>query len=141
MSEKTQQKRASDRATVRTVDAVLHVDRRAPADRRGTASSSDRRKKQIPVAFERRSGTDRRGVERRRQVDPTTCELDYTGEEVEFMRTMDVYKRLSGRQFPTWTEVLEVLHSMGYRKIAEPGPLPGQPGHINRRQQAMSQSS
>jgi hypothetical protein len=141
MSDKTQQKRASDRASDRATEAVLHVDRRAPADRRGTASASDRRKKNIPVAFERRTGSDRRGVERRRQVDPTTCELDYTGEEVEFMRTMDVYKRLSGRQFPTWTEVLEVLHSMGYRKIAEPTPLPGQPGHVNRRQQAMNQSS
>ena len=103
---------------------------------------NDRRQRNIPVAVERRSGKDRRQLgERRRQVDPTTCELDYTGEEVEFMRTMDIYKRLSGRQFPTWTEVLEVLHSMGYRKIAEPTALPGQPGHINRRQQALNQSS
>ncbi len=149
MSEKNQQRRASDRATDRASDRtsadratepVLHVDRRAAADRRNI-TPTDRRKKHIPVAFERRTGSERRGVERRRQVDPTTCELDYTGEEVEFMRTMDVYKRLSGRQFPTWTEVLEVLHSMGYRKIAEPTAMPGQPGHINRRQQALNQSS
>lgn len=131
MSEKTQNKRASDRTAT---EAVLSVDRRAPAERRGTASN-DRRKKQIPVAFERRSGTDRR-TERRRQVDPTTCERDYSLEEVEFMSNMDLYKRLAGRQFPTWTEVLEVLHAMGYRKVAEPTPLPGQPGHINRRQSA-----
>lgn len=131
MSDKMQNRRAADQ--------IVNVDRRATVDRRGSGSS-DRRKKQIPVAFERRTGTDRRSVERRRQVDPTTCERDYSGEEVEFMSNMDLYKRLAGRQFPTWSEVLEVLHAMGYRKVAEPTPLPGQPGHISRRQQA-SQSS
>lgn len=59
-------------------------------------------------------------VERRRQIDPTTCERDYGEAEVEFMAAMDNYKRRSGRQFPTWSEVLEVLHSLGYRKVAEP---------------------
>lgn len=64
--------------------------------------------------------TDRRRQERRRQIDPTTCERDYSGNEVEFMRAMDAYKRKSGRPFPTWSEVLEVLISLGYRKVAEP---------------------
>ena len=63
---------------------------------------------------------ERRKVERRRQIDPTTCERDYSGDEVAFMRAMDDYKRRSGRQFPTWSEVLEVLKDMGYRKIADP---------------------
>jgi hypothetical protein len=62
--------------------------------------------------------TDRRKVERRRQIDPTTCERDYTVEQVEFMKAMDLYKRRSGRQFPTWSEVLEVLQNLGYRKVA-----------------------
>jgi hypothetical protein len=128
-------RRASDQERAE-VDPVLHVDRRAMVDRR---HSNDRRKKTIPVAFERRSGVDRRHVERRRQVDPTTCERDYTNDEIEFMRAMDNYKRLSGRQFPTWSEVLEVLHSMGYRRVAELMPLPGQPGSITRRQQQEEQ--
>ena len=55
-------------------------------------------------------------VERRRQIDPTTCERDYTADEIEFMRAMDEYKRTSGRQFPTWSEVLEVVRSMGYKR-------------------------
>ena len=63
---------------------------------------------------------DRRKQERRRQIDPTTCERDYSINEVEFMRAMDKYKRKSGRPFPTWSEVLEVLMSLGYRKVAEP---------------------
>lgn len=59
-------------------------------------------------------------VDRRKQVDPTTCERDYRDDEVEFMRAMDDYKRLSGRPFPTWSEVLEVVISLGYRKVEEP---------------------
>lgn len=58
--------------------------------------------------------------DRRRQIDPTTCERDYSGAEVEFMRAMDDYKRKSGRPFPTWSEVLEVMLSLGYRKVADP---------------------
>ncbi len=38
----------------------------------------------------------------------------------EFMKAMDDYKRKSGRQFPTWSEVLEVIRSLGYRPVAEP---------------------
>ena len=65
--------------------------------------------------------SDRRNKQdRRRQIDPTTCERDYSGGEVEFMRAMDDYKRKSGRPFPTWSEVLEVLMSLGYRKVADP---------------------
>ena len=91
-------------------------------DRRG----NDRRKRQIPVAIERRSGKDRRDQgERRRQIDPTTCERDYNNEEIEFMKAMDQYKRDNRRPFPTWSEVLEVLRALGYRKVAEPSIMPG----------------
>ncbi len=86
----------------------------------------DRRKRSIPVAVDRRSGTDRRQQgERRRQIDPTTCERDYSEEEIEFMKAMDQYKRDNRRPFPTWSEVLEVLYALGYRKVAEQSALPG----------------
>lgn len=65
----------------------------------------------------------REKVERRRQIDPTTCERDYSQDEVEFMNAMNDYKRRSGRQFPTWSEVLEVLRAMGYRRVEEPVEL------------------
>lgn len=54
---------------------------------------------------------------RRRFVDPTTCERDYSEAEVEFMKAMTEYKRSSGRMFPTWSEVLEVLRGLGYEKV------------------------
>ena len=88
----------------------------------------DRRKRNIPVAVERRSGKDRRQQgERRRQVDPTTCERDYSDEEITFMKAMDLYKRANRRPFPTWSEVLEVLRALGYRCVAEATALPGLP--------------
>src|SRR5437879_1044078 len=89
--------------------------------------ANDRRKRQIPVALERRSGKERRDEkgERRRQIDPTTCERDYTNDEIEFMKAMDQYKRENRRPFPTWSEVLEVMRALGYRKVAEPSVMPG----------------
>jgi len=105
-------------------------------DRRGgeRRNHSDRRKRTIPVAVERRSGKDRRQQgERRRQVDPTTCEKDYSDEEIIFMKAMDQYKRANRRPFPTWSEVLEVLRSLGYRKTEAATALPGlpvQPSHM-----------
>ena len=61
----------------------------------------------------------RRKKQRRRQIDPTTCERDYNDEEIRFMRAMDDYKRDSGRMFPTCSEILEVIRGMGYIKLTE----------------------
>jgi hypothetical protein len=58
---------------------------------------------------------------RRRFVDPTTCERDYSQAELEFMLAMNDYKHKSGRMFPTWSEVLEVLRSLGYEKFPATG--------------------
>ena len=66
---------------------------------------------------------------RRRFVDPTTCERAYTEAETEFMMAMSEYKRRSGRMFPTWSEVLEVLRDLGYQKI---GPEAQDSGTANR---------
>jgi len=60
---------------------------------------------------------DRREGDRRRQVDPTTCEKEYSDEEREFMIAIEEYKRRFNRPFPTWTEVLEVIRALGYAKL------------------------
>ena len=59
----------------------------------------------------------RRKKQRRRHIDPTTCERDYSNPEIEFMRAMDDYKHDAGRMFPTCSEVLEVIRSLGYYKL------------------------
>jgi hypothetical protein len=102
----------------------------APAEELTAAQALalDRRKRNIPVAIDRRranAAEKRRTSERRRLIDPTTCERDYTDEETVFMKAMERYKRENRRPFPTWSEVLEVLRSLGYRKVAEETDLPG----------------
>ncbi|MFO0850914.1 MAG: hypothetical protein U0871_20520 [Gemmataceae bacterium] len=98
-------------------------------DSSAPAFPNDRRKRNIPVATDRRRAANaakaRQSSERRRLIDPTTCERDYSDDESEFMKAMDRYKRENRRPFPTWSEVLEVMRSLGYRKVAEPTELPG----------------
>jgi hypothetical protein len=67
-----------------------------------------------------RAANARQASGRRRFVDPTTCERDYSSSELEFMQAMHEYKQRSGRMFPTWSEVLEVLRSLGYEKPGRP---------------------
>ena len=89
----------------------LLIDRRNNEDRR----ADDRRQGGEVVAVERRV-SERRSVQRRRQIDPTTCERDYTDDEIEFMRALDEYKRKNGRMFPTCSEILEVVRDLGYTR-------------------------
>lgn len=99
-------------------DRQVPVERRRTADRR---TAEDRRRKQEPVAVERRTTT-RRKVQRRRQIDPTTCERDYTPDEIEFMHALDAYKRANGRMFPTCSEILEVVRNLGYSRATADAP-------------------
>ena len=79
---------------------------------------------------------------RRRLIDPTTSDRDYSEPEVEFMEAMQRYKARSGRMFPTWSEVLEVLRELGYEK---PGGLvaayPASPEGIDDRASRVAQAS
>lgn len=93
-------------------DAEVAMDRRSTKKER--RKSDDRRKKDVPVAVERRALERRAKVSRRRQIDPTTCERDYSDDEIEFMQALDAYKRTSGRMFPTCSEILEVIRKLGY---------------------------
>jgi hypothetical protein len=89
------------------------MNRRGTDDRRN--NGGERRKQTATVAVERRDN-ERRKAPRRRQIDPTTCERDYTDEEIEFMHALDAYKRASGRMFPTCSEILEVIRDLGYTR-------------------------
>jgi len=95
-------------------EAIAAIERRAQNRRIG----GDRRRNGADAEFKgtERRVSGRRKVERRRLIDPTTCERDYSLDEVEFMKAMDEYKRKSGRMFPTWSEVLEVVRGLGYVK-------------------------
>ncbi len=84
-------------------EPIVTVDRRRN-DRRGAASQP------LEVKLNQKN-------QRRRHIDPTTCERDYREDEIEFMRALDDYKRAAGRMFPTCSEVLEVIRSLGYVRL------------------------
>ena len=99
-------------AKTKKSDSQVTIDRRRAKERR---AATERRTKAQTTTTERRTGQ-RRKVARRRQIDPTTCERDYSVEEIEFMTALDDYKRTSGRMFPTCSEILEVIRKLGYEK-------------------------
>jgi hypothetical protein len=104
--------------------AEIEIERRAKSDRR---NREDRRKQNLPVAIERRQQERRIKVPRRRQIDPTTCEREYSDDEIEFMHALDAYKRASGRMFPTCSEILEVIRNLGYVRTSPPAQIPAPP--------------
>jgi hypothetical protein len=114
-------------------DPRKQSDRRAKGkDRR---ASDDRRAKDGPVAVEHRQLERRVKVNRRRQIDPTTCERDYSDDEIEFMHALERYKRTSGRMFPTCSEILEVVRGLGYQKGSAAGDN-DPPGETDRSDEA-----
>ena len=92
-------------------ESIITIDRRKPKSERrnGNPEALDVGVMQNP----------RRKKQRRRHIDPTTCERDYSDPEIEFMRAMDDYKRKSGRMFPTCSEVLEVVRDLGYFRLTD----------------------
>jgi len=52
-----------------------------------------------------------------RRMNPATSERYYSPDEVEFMNALAEFKQASGRLFPTCSEILGVLHKLGYEKV------------------------
>jgi hypothetical protein len=80
------------------------VDRRGGIDRRDLADSG--------TNLERRRGPGRRRTDFLRSAE----EGEMTEEQFLFIRAIDTFKRVNGKTFPTWTDVLEVVRKLGYRK-------------------------
>ena len=99
------------------VDRRLGLDRRElPAEAAGyegdeRRTGGDRR---ADTGLERRRGPGRRRSDDRRQAE----EGEMTTEQFEFVMAIETYKKVNKRMYPTWTEVLEVVRQLGYRKVA-----------------------
>lgn len=93
------------------------VDRRDRSDRRAT---EDRRKRQITVPVDRRAGGDRRTQVDRRDPAKRAGNYDLDDETLEFIAAVNRFKTDTGRSFPTWSEVLEIVRELGY--VKEPSP-------------------
>jgi hypothetical protein len=85
------------------------VERRVSNDRR--MNVVDRR-----LGLDRRRGPGRRLTDERKSAE----EGQMSEEQFAFIMAIDEYKKKNSRPFPTWTEVLEVIKALGYRKVAEP---------------------
>lgn len=80
--------------------------------------SQDRRQSVVDrrLQLNRKRGPGRRVTEDRKAAE----EGAMSQEQFDFLMSIDEYKRVNARPFPTWTEVLEVIKALGYRKVAEP---------------------
>lgn len=56
-------------------------------------------------------------AEKSPRMNPATSDRHYTMDEMEFMNALAEFKRLSGRLFPTCSEILDILHKLGYEKV------------------------
>ena len=89
------------------------VDRRDRSDRRAT---EDRRKRQVAVPVERRASSERRTQVDRRDPAKRAGNYDLDDETLEFIAAVNRFKADSGRSFPTWSEVLQIVRELGYVK-------------------------
>ncbi len=94
-----------------------------PGDRPERRTGIDRRRSVV----DRRSGLERRRGPGRRRPDwrRSAEEGELNEEQFEFVMAIEEYKSLNNKPFPTWTEVLEVIRYLGYRKVAAMG------AHVN----------
>lgn len=83
------------------------VDRRLGIDRRN-----------MPGASNNTTGLERRRSAGRRLSDFTKSaeEGELTKEQFLFLMAVDAFKKANQRMYPTWTDVLEVVRLLGYRK-------------------------
>jgi hypothetical protein len=96
------------------------VDRRSGLDRRnevddGEFEGTERREKdrRSSTGLERRRGPGRRRTDDRKAAE----EGEMTAEQFEFVMAIETYKKVNKKMFPTWTEVLEVITQLGYKKV------------------------
>lgn len=83
--------------------------------KRATKSRTGGKKKASGRASGSATRTTSRSAKRRSpKPDTTVEEQQREWERTEFLRAMDKYKRKTGKTFPSWSEVLEVLRSLGW---------------------------
>jgi hypothetical protein len=88
-------------------DTLIH-DRRKGGDRRQADAAGEATE---PIAGRRVKQN------RRRRIDPTTFEKQYTDDEVEFMNAIQRFKTQSGKAFPTHGDSLRIAIGLGYRQV------------------------
>ncbi|MCZ6611123.1 MAG: hypothetical protein O6941_00695 [Planctomycetota bacterium] len=86
--------------------------RKSVVDRRHGVDQREARPIATATNLERRRGPGRRRTDFMRAAE----EGEMTQEQFMFIMAIDSFKRVNALTFPTWTEVLEVIRKLGYRK-------------------------
>lgn len=81
------------------------VDRRLGIDRRNISLNDE-------TNLERRRGPGRRRTDFTKAAE----EGEMSREQFLFLMAIDAFKRVNDKTFPTWTDVLEIIRKLGYRK-------------------------
>ncbi len=99
------------------------VDRRLGIDRRDVNDPRQAQREQDASAAPHPAQQEHTGLERRRGRGRRLSEFTKSAEEGEmnteqflFLMAIDAFKKSNDRMFPTWTDVLEVIRLLGYRK-------------------------
>ena len=98
------------------IDRRLGVDRRQVPVEMSEYTGPERRRgeRRGATGLERRRGPGRRRSDDRRSAE----EGEMTSQQFEFVMAIETYKKVNHRLYPTWTEILEIVRQLGYRKIA-----------------------
>jgi len=88
------------------------VDRRLWTDRRTTTVDGKPISEAPPSGMERRRGPGRRLSDFARAAESG----DMTKEQFLFLMAVEQFKKSNQVTFPTWTDVLEIIRLLGYRK-------------------------
>jgi len=107
------------------MDEGHFIERRRGKDRRQNVMEYGGGKDRRQSVVDRRLGLDLRRGPGRRLTDARKSaeEGQMSEEQFEFLMAIQEYKSKNAKPFPTWTEVLEVIKALGYRKVAEPQSL------------------
>lgn len=84
------------------------ADRRLPIDRRQMS-----RAEADKTGLERRRGPGRRRADFLKAAD----EGEMNPEQFLFLMAIDTFKRVNNKTFPSWTDVIEIVRRLGYRKV------------------------
>jgi hypothetical protein len=94
------------------IDRRVISDRRTFTDPRTGEPVFDAKGEPTDSGLERRRGRGRRLSDFSRAAE----EGEMTTEQFLFLMAIDEFKKANGRTFPQWTDVLEVIRLLGYRK-------------------------
>ncbi|HEY8666980.1 MAG TPA: hypothetical protein VIL86_09960 [Tepidisphaeraceae bacterium] len=113
-SEKRRGGKGPDRRNSR-VDRRTGLERRLMTAEDAGYGDAERRvgERRAETGLERRRGPGRRLSDVRKSAE----EGEMNSEQFEFIMAIETYKKVNKRMYPTWTEVLEVIRQLGYRKV------------------------